>query len=224
MRVSLTLKSRNAKTGPIPVSTSSNDTCPAVCPLKDQGCYAKYGPLGMYWAKVNGGTAGATWGEFVAQIAELPDGALWRHNQAGDLPGTSNAIDAPALAKLVKANSGKRGFTYTHKPMTAANARAVRKANAAGFTINLSGNNLAHADALADTGAGPVVVVLPADQKTNTTTPAGRKVIVCPATIRDDVSCATCQLCQRRDRTIIVGFPAHGAAKRMAETRTSAAA
>jgi len=223
MRVSLTLKSRNAKTGPIPVSTSSNDTCPAVCPLKDQGCYAKYGPLGMYWAKVNGGTAGATWAEFVAQIAELPADTLWRHNQAGDLPGISDVIDAPALAKLVKANSGKRGFTYTHKPMTAANARAVRAANAAGFTINLSGNNLAHADALADTGAGPVVAVLPADQKTNTTTPAGRKVVVCPATIRDDVSCATCQLCQRRDRAVIVGFPAHGAAKRMAETRASAA-
>lgn len=223
MRVSLTLKSRNAKTGPIPVSTSSNDTCPAACPLKDQGCYAKYGPLGMYWNKVNSGTAGATWSEFVAQIAELPAGALWRHNQAGDLPGVSDTIDAPALAKLVKSNSGKRGFTYTHKPMTAANARAVKAANAAGFTINLSGNNLAHADSLADTGAGPVVVVLPADQKTNTVTPAGRKVVVCPATIRDDVSCATCQLCQRRDRNVIVGFPAHGAAKRMAETRASEA-
>lgn len=156
------------------------------------------------------------WDDFVSQIATLPDGTLWRHNQAGDLPGIGDTIDTAALAALVSANRNKKGFTYTHKPTTAANVAAIKDANANGFTINLSGNNLAHADQLAELNAGPVVVVLPADQTGNTKTPAGRKVVVCPASIRDDVSCATCKLCAISNRTAIIGFPAHGAAKRKA--------
>lgn len=225
-RFHLTPISANAKTGPIPVSTSTAATCPDVCPLKRdaagkaQGCYADGGPLGMHWAKVTAGQRGDDWSTFVGRIAALPDGQLWRHNQAGDLPGIGDALDIPALRQLVSANAGKRGFTYTHKPLSSANEReAIRDANAAGFRVNLSANSLAHADALAALGIAPVAVVLPSDQSTNTATPAGRKVVVCPATQRDDVSCATCQLCQR-ERSVIVGFPAHGASAKRASRVT----
>ena len=74
---------------------------------------------------------------------------------------------------------------------------------------------------LADTGAGPVVVVLSSDATANAVTPAGRRVVVCPATQRDDVSCATCQLCQRQ-RDTIVGFPAHGTRKRVIDIKLAA--
>lgn len=220
--VALTLQSRNAKTGPIPVSTTTAETCPSACPFKGKGCYASGGPLAIFWRKVTAGEFGGSWPEFVSRIAALPAGQLWRHNQAGDLPGEGNKIDRRALAALVKANAGRRGFTYTHKPATRANVAAIKAANAAGFTINLSGNNLAHADQLASLEAGPVVTVLPADIDGKATptleTPAGRKVAICPATYRDNVSCATCQLCQRVDRKVIIGFPAHGAAKRLASS------
>ncbi len=209
----LTLKSRNAKTGSIPVSTTTAITCPAACPFVDSGCYAKGGPLAIHWRKVTQGVAGMPWREFVSAISALPNDTLWRHNQAGDLPGIGNTIDSIALAALVAANVGKRGFTYTHKPESPANVAAIKDANERGFVVNLSGNNLAHADQLADLHAGPVVVVLPADQTKNTHTPAGRKVVVCPASIREDVSCATCKLCAIGDRKVIVGFPAHGASK-----------
>ena len=76
-------------------------------------------------------------------------------------------------------------------------------------------------DALADADAGPVVVVLPSTQTVNTVTPKGRTVIVCPATQRDNVSCATCQLCQRQ-RAAIVGFPAHGTRKRVIDIKLAA--
>jgi len=160
-----------------------------------------------------------SWSALLDAIRSIPAGALWRHNQAGDLPGHGNEIDAQALRELTDANQGKRGFTYTHKPLTPANAAAIKAANDAGFTVNLSGNNLAHADQLADANIGPVVVVLPADVKGNAdiTTPAGRRVSVCPATYRDDVSCKTCGLCQRQTRKAIVGFPAHGVSKRKAD-------
>ena len=58
MLVHLVRKSRNGKTGPIPVSTTSGDTCPNACPLKGSGCYAKSGPLGMHWQKVSSGARG----------------------------------------------------------------------------------------------------------------------------------------------------------------------
>ena len=216
MQVHLTLKSANVKTGPIPVSTTERDSCPTNCAMR-AGCYAASGPLALHWAAVSAGTRGTGWGQFVASIAALPDGQLWRHNQAGDLPQVAGTIDAVKLGQLVAANQGKRGFTYTHHRDRASLAW-VKHANAWGFTVNLSANDLHDADALADTGAGPVVVVLPSTQNENTTTPAGRRVVVCPATQRDDVSCATCQLCQRQ-RDAIVGFPAHGTRKRVIDIK-----
>ena len=219
MNTHLTLKSGNRKVGPIPVSTTSLASCPDACPLKAGGCYAKGGPLAIHWRKVTEGAAGDDFETFTAKVASLPDGQLWRHNQAGDRPGHGDAIDGRQLGQLVAANAGKRGFTYTHKPMTrAANREAVQAANAGGFTVNLSANTLAEADTLAGLGIAPVVVVLdaPEGERMDTVTPEGRKVATCPATYRDDVTCASCQLCQRRDRKVIVGFPAHGAAKRKA--------
>jgi hypothetical protein len=217
----LTLKSRNEKTGPIPVSTTGAESCPTACPFNNAnagGCYANGGPLAIHWRKVSEKRAGESFNRFLEKVAALPDGQLWRHNQAGDLQGKGNRIDAGKLVALVSANTGKRGFTYTHKPMTPSNAKLVKHANENGFTVNLSGNNAAHADKLVDMGVGPVVVVMPADASENTTTPKGRKIVVCPATQRDDVSCATCKLCAIADRDFIIGFPAHGASKRKAES------
>jgi hypothetical protein len=216
--VHLTLKSANAKTGPIPVSTTSALSCPSACPLKSGGgCYADGGPLALHWRAVTAGDRGMQWSEFCDAISALPAGQLWRHNQAGDLPGLDNTINPAALEMLVSANKGRRGFTYTHKPPTADNLAMIRSANAAGFTINLSANNLQHADELADTGAGPVAVVLPANAPAKTATPAGRPVITCPAQLRDDISCATCQLCARANRPTIIGFLAHGTGAKKVE-------
>ena len=219
MNVHLSLKSANAKTGPIPVSTSSKATCPTDCAMRD-GCYASSGPLALHWGAVSNGTRGTDWQTFVDQIAALPDGQLWRHNQAGDLPGDGTTVDPVALGELVAANRGRRGFTYTHY-RDGASLSWIKTANEWGFTINLSANDLSDADRLADTGAGPVVVVLSSDQTDNTVTPSGRRVVVCPAIQRDDVSCATCQLCQRQ-RSTIVGFPAHGSRKRVIDIKLAA--
>jgi len=77
---------------------------------------------------------------------------------------------------------------------------------------------LKHADALAETKSGPVVVVLPSSFSgpEKITTPQGRKVTVCPATYRDDVTCKSCGLCALQRETI-VGFPAHGVQKKRAD-------
>lgn len=216
-----TLKSRNAKTGAIPTTVTSATTCPEACPLKASGCYAKGGPLAMHWRAVTEGKRGGPLADLCASIAALPAGTLWRHNVAGDLPGEGDAIDKAAMLTLISANEGKRGFTYTHKPPhIGANGDLIRYANAKGFTVNLSANTLAHADRLVALGIGPVVVVQDAPEGTraDTVTPEGHKVATCPATYREDVTCATCGLCASTTRKVIVGFPAHGAAKRAAAT------
>ena len=206
----LTPKSTNTKVGPIPVSTSPRSTCPDSCPMKAGGCYAN-GTLRWHWNAVSEGKRGLPWSDFLRQIERLPDGQLWRMNQAGDLPGEGDTLDQDALAELVWSNAGKRGFTYTHKPLKADRERqGVHAANVFGFTINLSATSPAHADERAEQRCGPVVTIVPTGTPNTSYTPKGRKIIICPAQTRDGITCATCQLCARANRSVIVGFLPHG--------------
>lgn len=214
MNFHLTPISGNVKTGPIPVSTSHKDTCPDACPLKAKGCYASGGPSNIHWKAVSTGKRGTDWNTFVDKIKALPGNQLWRHNQAGDLPGDGNMIDHVAMAKLVRANKGKRGFTYTHYTPDHYNSGIIGAANQNGFTINLSGNNLRHADELKALNIGPVVTLLPIGAPNVQLSPAGNKVVACPAEKSDKVNCANCGLCQIADRSYIIGFRAHGVSKK----------
>ena len=214
----ITPKSKNAKVGKMAVTTSTATTCPSACPFRDNGCYAESGPLKLHWLKVTKGERGDDWSTFLDKIKELPAGSKWRHNQAGDLPGDTQDLDSTKCVDLAKANEGKRGFTYTHYDVldNFQNAITVNMMNHLGFTVNVSANNLEHADQLCDLDIAPVATVLPIEQTTNTVTPKGRKVVVCPATYKDDVSCASCMLCEKWDRNVVVGFPAHGTSKKKA--------
>jgi hypothetical protein len=222
MKTRLTFRSANKKTGPIPVTTSDADTCPDACPLKAGGCYAKSGPLAIVWKDVE--KYGYEWQPFLQEIRKFLPSQLWRHNQAGDLPGEGDSVNPAMLAELTAANLGRRGFTYTHKPVLAenggsfmANRRAIAKANKGGFRVNLSGNNLAHADRLSALNIGPVVSIVPQDTPAKFTTPEGRKGVICPAQLKEGISCSTCGICQR-PREVIVGFRPHGTSKKKAET------
>jgi len=216
-QVHLTLKSRNEKVGPIPVSTTEAKSCPSDCPFKKSGCYADGGPLALFWGKVSRHEAGVSWGEFCSSVAGLPEGQLWRHNQAGDLPSEEGFIDFEAMTELVCSNRGRKGFTYTHHNMNKGmNAQIVQWSNEQGFTVNLSGNNLKHADTLAALNIGPVVAVVDADHPEKSTTPEGRSVVVCPEQTGKAKSCAECKLCQKVNRSVIVAFRAHGVSKKKA--------
>lgn len=215
--------SGNTKTGPIPVSTSNSSTCPDACPIKLKGCYAKYGPVGMHWRKLDAGTSknAKDWTGFLQDVKRIAKGSLWRHNQAGDLNGISDQIDTVALSQLIQASKGKRGFTYTHYPVMGQdnniNRNAVQIANLEGFTINLSGNDVNHADQLKALNIGPVVVLMPRDAEKVSHTPAGNKVVICPAENTDKVTCMSCGLCAKADRDYIIGFRAHGTAAKTVE-------
>lgn len=238
----LTLKSRNRKTGDIPVSTSHSGTCPNSCPLKKNGCYGDGGHIRIFWDKVTKGKAGTTWKEFLEKVSQLKEGQLWRLNQVGDLPPASegsNYVSDEALQDLTRANSGKRGFGFTHYNINyVVNYLRIREANKNGLTINASANNLEHADYLADYSYQkkklkfpeiPIATVLPqelerkdgeslSDYKARIPkkTPKGYKLTICPATYMD-TNCKACQLCSVYKRETIVGFPAHGISAKKAD-------
>lgn len=227
MRVHYTVKSGNAKVGPLFVSTTESKSCPDSCPLKftvhDDGtvtvgpCYAKSGPLALHWRKVDSGERGVSWSEFCTAVSAIPDGSLWRHNQAGDLPHSNGVIDFDMVSDLVQANHGKRGFTYTHHDVFMSdNLSALRQFNKSGFTVNVSANNAREADEYIDLGL-PTVTLLPYDTSSKTVaSPAGRTIVRCPAEYRD-TSCAECGMCAIADRDFIIGFSAHGSSKRKAD-------
>ena len=120
----------------------------------------------MHWDRVSRGTAGGSWSEFCAKVAALRPGRLWRYAQAGDLPGYDPQIDGTLLEELVAANTGKNVIAFTHKPVLGGdtvaveNRHLIRAAIKARFTINLSADNPAHADRLAELELAPVVTVL----------------------------------------------------------------
>ena len=212
MFVHLSLKSTNVKTGPMPVSTTSRDSCPDSCSLKKNGCYADSGPLALHWDKVTSGERGMSWEMFCEAIDTLEIDSIWRHDQAGDLPHKNGNIDKPKMIQLVKSNKGKKGFTYTHHVPNKNNMGIIEYCNKNGFTVNLSAENLDHADKLANLNIGPVVTIIDTGMPVKMKTAQGRNVITCPATYRDNVSCFTCQLCQHQ-RESIVAFPVHGTSK-----------
>lgn len=216
LRVLFVDRSSNVKTGPIPVTYSDEKTCPPSCPHYRGSCYAEGYHTRLAWNRA--GRTGLDWGALCEKIAALPPGSLWRHNVAGDLPGDGESIDAVALRELTRANKGKRGFTYSHKKSPSA-IRAIRAANRAGFTVNLSADDAGEADQLAALRAGPVVSIVPIDTPEKTYTPGGRKIIVCPAQSREGVTCQSCGLCARADRDAIIGFRAHGFRERLANER-----
>ena len=206
----LTRISSNRKFGPIPASTTSAASCWDGCAYF-RTCYAKWGHLSWHWDKVNDGRRGSDFSQFLREVRALPRGQLWRYGQAGELPGIGARINAGQLARLAKANKGRQGFAYTHKPLTPANLKAIRAANAAGFTVNLSANGLKHADKLAKLGL-PVVCVIPRDSPTLQKTASGVPVLACPHEREvDPLQCSRCGICQLRDRKFIVGFKSIGA-------------
>jgi hypothetical protein len=213
MLTKLITVSSNSKTGPIPVSKTERASCAPTCPFKGI-CYEEYGHLKGHWNRVE--THGEQWDTFTARIKMLPRQQLWRHNEAGDLPHIKGTINRAALRKLLVANKGKRGFTYTHHELTPSNVKSIKEALAQGFTINVSCETLEQVDHARSLGLPATIVVARNNQPAKgAATSAGHPLRQCPAETTD-MTCARCGICQRADRHTIIYFTAHGAgAKRI---------
>ena len=216
--------SANAKTGPIATSSTSSDSCPSTCPLRNAGCYGENHPLAHHWRAIDRRARGVELAGFIDAIASIPAGRRWRHNVVGDLPHDGGRIDRRATMTLARAGAHLEGWTYTHHRVEGAsgahNRRVLRDAVRAGFVVNVSSNSVGHADALARYSL-PLVTILPeGGSATAGRTPGGLRWVRCPAEY-GPTTCADCggrsgALCARGDRSFVVAFTAHGARRKAA--------
>lgn len=170
----------------------------------------------FHWDKLDSGERGVSAAEFFRLIAALPPAQLWRHNQVGDLVATAaGKISRRFIRGLIGANRGRRGYTYTHHDLALGeNLALIRQANRQGFTINVSTESELAADCAVAAGLPAVIAVPSTETRTAWNTPAGHRVVVCPAQREGStMDCATCQLCYSRPAGLIVAFLAHGTSK-----------
>lgn len=227
LRVFFIRESGNRKTGPIPVSMTSPGSCPPSCAYLGAGCYAERHILGMHWRRLERGE-GRTWLAFCDLVRALPKGQLWRHNEAGDLPGIGETLSESEIVEFAGAAKFTRGFTYTHKlgisfddAARAQHFALLRYLNTSGVTVNLSVDDFSKLDEYAAYGL-PMTTVIASDAPRVSHTKGGRKVIACPAQANEGTTCASCGICQsnRPDRAV-VGFLAHGNAAGQIDARLS---
>jgi len=140
----LTKTSANKKLGSsVAASTSSKDTCPSLCPHKQDGsCYAMKGPQSWHWAKVSSSERGTNWWRFCQSVLDLKHKQLFRLNVSGDLPTNEDGlINKDQLSALVQACELQelRGWTYTHHHLTSdENLKIIDDNRSKHLTINLS--------------------------------------------------------------------------------------
>ena len=204
----------NSKTGTMPVVTAPRKTCPPECPLFDLNfCYAKHSFMGIHWRKVSSGERGESFADVMAKISKLRRDTIWRYGVAGDLPGENGYLDKELCESITSANGRSAGYAYTHyRPGKGDNLAILQGMNKTHFTVNLSSDTLAEADEFIKTGL-PGVTLLPEGAPKGSHTPAGNKVVRCPAKV-GKVTCADCRLCTRKDRDYVIGFEAHGTGRK----------
>jgi len=206
--------SKNAKTGLVSATYSSQNSCPKSCPLRGEGCYAESSKAGITTRRVNQGTAKtplAIAREEALAIDTLTGALDLRVHVVGD-------CKTPAAAKLVAAamarhrrKQGRRAWTYTHawrevprKAWLGESVLAscdspdqVREANARGY-------------------AAAIVLDKFASEKAYTTE-EGLRIVPCPNQTSRGLTCLECGICMNADalfqRGFTVGFEAHGSGK-----------
>jgi len=232
-------RSANQKTGPVLTTYSHPVTCPDTCPLYggDRGpdgsrvdpgaeCYAAAG----YYTRRAWEGVRLTWSESLAKIraARAP---MARGNVAGDIIHAAGRIFRGAAIEWAAALSkdGTRpAWTYTHHAATRENLDTLAAMAAAGTVVNLSASDPGEAFAMMAAHPGhPVATVIPADSPPVMRDQDGRRIVTCPASRREGVTCGTCgggrPLCARGDRDYAIGFPVHGAGAGKGEARMRAA-
>lgn len=210
--------SKNIKTGAISQTYTSSNTCPARCPFRNNGCYAKTGPCAIHWHKVDKGEGVnvVTPNDLKKVLETNPCTPVIRHNVAGDIAkeGTSD-IDEKLVQTLMQAYKGHVVYTYTHCTTNERNLEIAREARKAGFIINFSVEKQDKAKICHEAGVNCVMAVESMSKKKRVID--GITYEQCPATIYENVQCVNCGKCWKKNRKTVITFPVHGVGKNKAK-------
>lgn len=210
VKISVSPKSSNSKTGPMATTQRTVKSCPPSCPFLRNGCYA----AGRIFA-VPEKHGELNYSALLALASKpLPYGI--RFNVSGDFL-TSNGqpdLDYISAANVVAdAHPSKAVIAYTH-------AWRVIPRELFHFTVNASCETEEEAAEAIALGYEVTMVNAPEGFV------AGRRVVTCPATTeagkRNGVTCATCKLCSKDyEGRPVINFPAHGSGARKATEATA---
>ncbi len=206
--------SSNHKTGNIPTVSRPQWSCPTSCPLMGQGCYGEnsgaHGRPSIF-DMVAKSPKRTTMADLVSRKwRTVPRGI--RFGIVGDFLDRFGRPDLDYIeATNTTANALPwKAWAYTH-------AWRLLKASMFSYTVRASVQSREEAEEAIAAG-WRLALVDPGPDAPDTligSTIAGQRVVQCPATNRDNVTCESCLLCAR-DVPTIVAFPVHG-------TRRSAA-
>lgn len=216
--VHLTPASGNRKTGPIPVSSRPDDTCPRDCPFLPTGptggCYG----TGYLFGSARKYSTDTT---VEAATEKLKKGVLksaryLRDRVVGDVVAPDGAVDTAyitGIAAVAKAND-LIPFGYTHA-WDRFTPEDIQLLDQVGYVMNASTETLTDAARAIRLGLPAVIVD---DDTPDGTMVAGKRLITCPAETRDSVTCASCGLCAKplSDRMALIRFRPHGNVKKKA--------
>lgn len=216
-------KSNNSKTGGIPVTYRPVSTCPTDCPFLPTGeiggCYGTGRIFGMA-RKYAGETdvESATW---KIRLGKDRSARYLRDRVVGDVVTDEGALDRDYVAGISAVATDNKlvpfGYTHAWRLFTPDDVAFLR---GTGYVMNASVETHADAQRAIDLGLPTVIVD---DDTDEGATVAGRRLVTCPAEVRDDVNCASCGLCAKPNRSVLIRFTIHGTARAKARKAVATA-
>lgn len=212
-------RSKNGKLGIMSAFYRTPDTCPDTCPLKDEGCYALFGPGGVGPFKIAAKHGSDDVASVIDQaIREVPQNGILRWEVSGDVVLPDGVtIDHEYIAqtnRFVAARPDVRVIRYSH-------AWRQMSPEMFAYPVNASCETLQDISEARAAGWQTVITATGPDDEVIGMTVDESRAIICPNQTHG-VTCAECQLCSK-ERTSTVVFLPHGSGKRRASLAVSAA-
>lgn len=216
-----TARSGNTKTGDVPTAwvgatlEEARQSCLG-CPLLDAGCYAHSGSVGMGGLSARkGATRNPDRYTLKSALANRSASArMARFTAIGDIGRIGREMATALRATVQKVGLAVVGYTH--------HWREAEVADAWKGSLMASTESLEDADEAVGQGWRATVIVSMDAPRTGTT-PAGRKLVVCPAQEKPGVvTCNTCRLCDASRPGPVIAFRAHGNQAALAGLRTNA--
>jgi len=203
--------SSNTKIGPMPATYRGRDTCPGDCPFLNNGCYGDGRIFGLAHKYATALTIDKA--REILRRART-DARYLRDRVVGDLVNARGLFDMRYLMDIARLARENRltvfGYTHAWRMLTRDHVRAI---TASGYVMNASCETVEDVRQAISLGMPSVITN---DNVAERDTVAGLRVITCPAQTRDNVTCASCGLCAKPDRKVVIRFLTHGPSKKRA--------
>ncbi len=196
---------KNVKTGNVPTlwvgktREQSYDSCKGCKLLETKDCYAQFGTPSMaHKSMIRAADKGKDYSLKQALMDSRRSAKMARFGAIGDPGALPLDYITKAIAAVRKAGLDPVGYTHHWRD----------KPELAGVFM-ASCDDLSEVDDALAKGFR-AAVVLPWDHEGKFTTPGGAKGIVCPAMVKQGLTCNDCRLCDGSKRGPVIGFPNHG--------------